>query len=62
VQIVRKLAGQHTFVVLPRWWVAERTFARINRCRRTVRDYDCAMAPLPLSDQVGRNSEGGFWV
>lgn len=40
VQIVRKLAGQHTFVVLPRRWVAERTFAWINRCRRTVRDYE----------------------
>jgi transposase len=40
VQIVRKLTGQHTFVVLSRRWVAERTFAWINRCRRTVRDYE----------------------
>jgi transposase len=40
VQIVRKLAGQTTFVVLHRRWCVERTFAWINRCRRTVRDYE----------------------
>jgi transposase len=40
VQIVRKLAGQTTFVVLPRRWCVERTFSWINRCRRTVRDYE----------------------
>jgi putative transposase len=40
VQIVAKLAGQNTFVVLHRRWAVERTFAWINRCRRTVRDYE----------------------
>ncbi|GLI00589.1 transposase [Phytohabitans aurantiacus] len=40
VQIVAKLAGQSTFVVLHRRWVVERTFSWINRCRRTVRDYE----------------------
>jgi transposase len=40
IDIVRKLAGQVGFQVLPRRWVAERTFAWINRCRRTVRDYE----------------------
>lgn len=40
VDIVRKLAGQVGFQVLPRRWVVERTFAWINRCRRTVRDYE----------------------
>jgi transposase len=40
VDIVAKLAGQIGFRVLPRRWVAERTFAWINRCRRTVRDYE----------------------
>ena len=40
VDIVRKLAGQTTFQPLPRRWVVERTFAWINRCRRTVRDYE----------------------
>lgn len=40
VDIVRKLAGQSTFIVLPRRWVIERTLAWITRHRRTVRDYE----------------------
>jgi transposase len=40
IEIVRKLAGQIGFTVLPRRWVVERTFSWINRCRRTVRDYE----------------------
>jgi transposase len=40
VQIVSKPAGQTGFVVLPRRWCVERTFSWINRCRRTVRDYE----------------------
>ena len=36
---VAKLAGQTTFVVLHRRWAVEGTFSWINRCRRTVRDY-----------------------
>jgi putative transposase len=40
VQIVTKLAGQTGFVVLHRRWCVERTFSWINRCRRTVRDYE----------------------
>ncbi len=30
----------HTFQVLPRRWVVERTLAWITRHRRTVRDYE----------------------
>jgi transposase len=40
VEVVSKLAGQVGFTVLPRGWVVERTFAWINRCRRTTRDYE----------------------
>ncbi|WP_211353772.1 IS5 family transposase [Couchioplanes caeruleus] len=40
VQIVAKLARQTTFIVLHRRWAVERTFSWINRCRRTVRDYE----------------------
>ncbi len=40
LKIVAKLAGQSTFVVLHRRWAVERTFSWINRCRRTVRDYE----------------------
>ena len=35
----------HTFQVLPRHWVAERTLAWITRHRRTVRDYERLTAP-----------------
>lgn len=40
VQIVKKLLGQTTFVVLPRRWVVERTFSWISQARRNVRDYE----------------------
>ncbi len=40
VKVAAKLAGQIGFTVLPRRWVVERTFAWINRCRRTTRDYE----------------------
>jgi transposase len=40
LQIVRRPDDLHTFKVLPRRWVVERTFAWITRRRRTVRDYE----------------------
>lgn len=40
LQIVAKLTGQIGFVVLHRRWAVERSFSWINRCRRTVRDYE----------------------
>jgi putative transposase len=40
VEIVRKLAGQAGFTVLPRRWAVERTLSWITRHRRTVRDYE----------------------
>ena len=40
LQIVKRPGDLHTFQVLPRRWVVERTFAWITRCRRTVRDYE----------------------
>jgi transposase len=40
VEIVRKLEGQRGFVVLPRRWVVERTFAWITKCRRLALDYE----------------------
>jgi len=39
LQVVKR-TEQHTFVVLPRRWVVERTFSWITRARRTVRDYE----------------------
>lgn len=40
VDIVKKIVGQTTFVVLPRRWVVERTFSWICQARRNVRDYE----------------------
>jgi transposase len=40
LEIVRRPDDLHTFQVLPRRWVVERTLAWITRCRRTVRDYE----------------------
>jgi transposase len=40
LQIVKRPGDLHTFQVLPRRWVVERTLAWITRCRRAVRDYE----------------------
>jgi transposase len=47
LQIVAK-RDAHTFEVLPRRWVVERTFAWISKHRRTVRDYE----HLPASHEA----------
>jgi transposase len=48
VQLVRRPDSLHTFQVLPRRWVVERTFAWISKHRRTVRDYE----QLPASHEA----------
>jgi len=40
VEIVKRPADQHTFEVLPRRWVVERTLAWITSSRRCARDYE----------------------
>lgn len=40
LEIIPKLEGEKTFVVLPRRWVVERTFAWIMRYRRLRADYE----------------------
>lgn len=40
VEVVRRDPGQRGFQVLPRRWVAERSFAWMGRCRRLTRDYE----------------------
>ena len=47
IQIVAR-RDRHTFAVLPRRWVVERTFAWISKHRRTVRDYE----HLPASHEA----------
>ena len=40
VELVRRPPRQHTFQVLPRRWVVERTFAWLGRYRRLSKDYE----------------------
>lgn len=40
LEIVRQLADQKGFVVLPRRWVVERSFAWFGRNRRLSKDYE----------------------
>jgi len=40
VQIVKRSDDVSGFVVLPKRWIVERTFAWIGRCRRNSKDYE----------------------
>jgi len=40
LEIVKRIEGQKGFVVLPRRWVVERTFAWLGRSRRLSKDYE----------------------
>ena len=40
LQTVLRQVGVKGFVVLPKRWVVERTFAWICRCRRNAKDYE----------------------
>jgi transposase len=40
VEIVKRSDSVKGFVVLPRRWVVERTFAWLNRCRRLAKDFE----------------------
>lgn len=41
VEIVKRSDTNKTFVVLPKRWIVERTFAWLNRCRRLAKDWEC---------------------
>jgi transposase len=40
VEIVKRSDAAKGFVVLPRRWVVERSFAWLNRCRRLAKDFE----------------------
>jgi transposase len=41
VEIVKRSDQTQGFVVLPKRWIVERTFAWLGRCRRLVKDWEC---------------------
>jgi transposase len=40
IEIVKRSDHDQGFVVLPRRWIVERTFAWLNRCRRLAKDWE----------------------
>ena len=40
LEIVKRPSGEKGFVLLPRRWVVERTFAWLGRCRRLAKDWE----------------------
>jgi transposase len=53
IKIVKRSDQAHRFVVLPKRWIVERTFAWLGRCRRLAKDWEClnhkALAFLKLA-------------
>lgn len=53
IEIVKRSDQPQRFVVLPKPWIVERTFAWLGRCRRLAKDWEClnrkALAFLKLA-------------
>ena len=53
VEIVKRSDQAQRFVVLPKRWIVERTFAWLGRCGRLAKDWEClnhkALAFLKLA-------------
>lgn len=46
LEVVKLPEAKRGFVLLPRRWVVERSFAWATRCRRLVKDYECYASTL----------------
>lgn len=40
IQIIERPAGVKGFLLLPKRWIVERTFAWLGRCRRLAKDFE----------------------
>ena len=59
VEIVKRSNLAQRFIVLPKRWIIERTFAWLGRCRRLAKDWEClnrkAVAFMTLAtDSLGK--------
>jgi transposase len=41
IEIVKRSDQAKGFLVLPKRWIVERTFAWLGRCRRLAKDWEC---------------------
>jgi len=44
IEIIKRSDTTKGFVLLPRRWVVERTFAWLGRCRRLAKDWETSIA------------------
>jgi len=49
IEIVRRPDEAKGFILLPRRWVVERTFALLGRCRRLAKDYEASVTSAEAS-------------
>lgn len=52
IEIVKRSDAAAGFVVLPRRWVIERTFAWLNRCRRLAKDFERSIESATVFVQI----------
>jgi putative transposase len=53
-EIVKRSDHPKGFVVLPKRWIVERTFAWLNRCRRLAKDLNPGSNPGPPARAIGK--------